>query len=637
MSPSSTPLTAAPHSAASAVERPRPRGAHRRAVRLSAAAVALAGVAVCVPGTAHAAGTTWRAVDPGASVNSKPAPITAPGYAIDGLLGSGETIVGRYENHQEASTGAYCIIAGLPSSEAADIVETLDGTTDPVTAYALSAYGAATDRDTTAAVAWIAHVRMDRGTDKVSAQARRDAFAAALADAPPGVRDRAQQILAEAEAYRAPSMDPAVLASDARLTGSAAEGTLALEVDTPEGHASTVTLEGDATFADGTRTMTVGSDTHLPLAPSSVAQGAEASVHAVVDPVEDAVTAHATQIHTYRQAGTDPRGRAFQVMVWANPTTAPLRTAEARITWRAPFTPPGGVSTTAQDAADGDAIINPGGTVQDTYLADGLAAGVTYTLETSVVTMDGATTVASSTSTFVPSGASARTVVSLELPADLAEGRYAVTQVLKAPDGSVLNAHDGTQEPSQQFVLAAPRIGTTATDKADGDKTIAHTGGTLRDTVAYENLIVGREYEVRGTVMDRASGQPLRAADGSEVTAVARFTPSAAVGTVDVDFTLEATAVGRTLVVFEEVLDADQRVVASHRDLADEGQTVVVESEPPAAPPSPAPAAPGSSLHTGGTVVGPLGSKVAGGVMASLASVVGAGIWRRRRAARLAG
>lgn len=618
-----------------------------RLMRISATAVLVGGLSAAVmPGAALAAPTTWRQLDPGHAVNGHPAEITAPGYAVSGILARGESPLGRYKNFQDSSTGAYCIIAGLPYSEAADIAETLDDEADPIVAYALSKYGDAKDRATTTAVSWIAHAQMEKGTTAVSAAARRAAFEAALEDAPSTIQDRVNQIVQEAKDYRAPTMDERSLATGVKITGSAEKGDLGAVVDVPDGHESVVTISGDATFDDGTKSATIDKDSTLRLSPAEPLQGNEAAVKISVDPVDERVVSQATTISTYRQAGTDSRGRAYQVMAWAVPTVKKLTTATASVRWKAPYTPPEDVATHAVDQADGDGIINPGGTVQDTYSARGLAPSRSYRLKTTIISLDeGEPTDISTTTRFTAEKETVSVVTAVDLPADLPVGTYAVSQVLHGPDGAVLDRHDGTQHQSQQFRLAAPRIGTTATDRADGDKSIAHTGGTLTDVVAYENLRLGVPYEVRGTVMDKATGEPLRNREGKKVTATARFTPTTASGTVHVDFTLDSAVAGRTLVVFEDLHDAEGVVIAHHRDLDDEGQTVRGEktpptskttSPPPAAPsqkPSRGPAAHGAHVRTGGTAQQAGIAPLAGILLTLGAAGMGTGglIWRRAR------
>ena len=130
-----------------------------------------------------------------------------------------------------------------------------------------------------------------------------------------------------------------------------------------------------------------------------------------------------------------------------------------------------------------------------------------------------------------------------------------------------------------------PKVGTTLTaanglheSQADGDGKL-----TLTDTVAYENLIPGHEYEVEGTlhVKGEEDGKAtdagaLKGADGKDVTANARFKAEKASGTVDVKFEFDASDLaGRDLVAFEE-LRAEGHVIATHEDIGDGGQTVRV-------------------------------------------------------------
>ncbi|MDG4958383.1 VaFE repeat-containing surface-anchored protein, partial [Lactococcus lactis] len=118
--------------------------------------------------------------------------------------------------------------------------------------------------------------------------------------------------------------------------------------------------------------------------------------------------------------------------------------------------------------------------------------------------------------------------------------------------------------------------GTTATDKSDGDKVLdADQQVTINDAVDYTGLTVGKEYTINGVLMDKSTGKPLEV-DGKEVTGSTTFTPTTADGTVNVEFTFNASALkGQTIVVFEKAYQGDKEV-ASHEDINDEGQTVEV-------------------------------------------------------------
>ena len=166
--------------------------------------------------------------------------------------------------------------------------------------------------------------------------------------------------------------------------------------------------------------------------------------------------------------------------------------------------------------------------------------------------------------------------------------------------GSIENASDETpvsivasecdkDNEGQTVKLAPSTIGTTATDKSDGDhELIAGKDAVITDEVKYEGLIPGKEYTLHATLMDKKTGEPLKVADKG-VTAELKFTPNSESGTVSINLgEFDATSLdGHTLVVFEELTkqgDIDGKTtdvtVAEHKDINDEGQSVTVTSTP---------------------------------------------------------
>ena len=133
-------------------------------------------------------------------------------------------------------------------------------------------------------------------------------------------------------------------------------------------------------------------------------------------------------------------------------------------------------------------------------------------------------------------------------------------------------------------------ISTTATDKSDGDHTLmAGKDAVITDRVAYEGLIPGKEYTLKATLMDKETGEMLSIND-QHVTAELKFTPNSQSGTVDIDLgKFDASSLdGHDLVVFEELYkqttDGDKAtdvLVAEHKDIEDESQTVTVTTTPP--------------------------------------------------------
>ena len=120
-----------------------------------------------------------------------------------------------------------------------------------------------------------------------------------------------------------------------------------------------------------------------------------------------------------------------------------------------------------------------------------------------------------------------------------------------------------------------PKIGTTATDASDGDQVAqANEQATIVDTVHYENLEFGGAYTLTGTLMVKSTGEPLLDAEGNPVTVTKEFTADNTNGSVDVEFTFDASLLAGEDVVAFESLSKDGVEVAVHADIDDSGQTV---------------------------------------------------------------
>ena len=131
-----------------------------------------------------------------------------------------------------------------------------------------------------------------------------------------------------------------------------------------------------------------------------------------------------------------------------------------------------------------------------------------------------------------------------------------------------------------------PEIRTKAA--VNGEKT-AVAGGeiTVADTVYYNHLIPGREYTVKGILMDKSTGATLLV-NGKEITAEITFTPEKAEGEVIVRYTFYGRCINhRTDIVVFEALYCDGEELAVHADIEDAEQTVTLTVPP--APYIPAP------------------------------------------------
>ena len=146
-------------------------------------------------------------------------------------------------------------------------------------------------------------------------------------------------------------------------------------------------------------------------------------------------------------------------------------------------------------------------------------------------------------------------------------------------DGKQVATHSDINDKDQSIYF--PEIHTTATDKADGDHQVTAAGKvTITDAVRYENLLPGAKYKVVGTLMDKETGKAVLI-NGNEVKAEAEFTAEKESGTVNVDFTFDASKLGgKSVVVFEKLYTAEGKEIANHEDINDEGQTVKLVTPP---------------------------------------------------------
>jgi len=136
----------------------------------------------------------------------------------------------------------------------------------------------------------------------------------------------------------------------------------------------------------------------------------------------------------------------------------------------------------------------------------------------------------------------------------------------------LIEQHEDLNDEDQS--LYHPEIGTTAVNAETGThEAQGKTKTILKDTVTYRNLKPGQEYTVVGTLMDKATGDPI-VIDGERVTAKTTFTPAEKDGFVEVIFEFDASGlIGKTTVVFERLI-YEGLEIAVHADIEDEDQSV---------------------------------------------------------------
>ena len=252
------------------------------------------------------------------------------------------------------------------------------------------------------------------------------------------------------------------------------------------------------------------------------------------------------------------------------------------------------ITTQAYDKADGDqeVVAEPDVTVVDKISCDNLQKGTEYIINGTLMDkttgnpyVDASGNEIHSSTTFTAKSQEQDVFVEFTFDgSNLTDSTELVVfekiAATEDPD-RILDNHNDLDDQGQTVTVKPPAIGTIATDGVDNDKDVVKdTQVTVKDTVAYVGLTVGKEYTLKGELMDKATGTVLTDADGNPVTAETKFTPKTTAGTVDIEFNFDGSNLkdGDTLVAFEHVIFKDKEI-ASHTEIGDIAQSVTV-SEP---------------------------------------------------------
>ena len=165
-------------------------------------------------------------------------------------------------------------------------------------------------------------------------------------------------------------------------------------------------------------------------------------------------------------------------------------------------------------------------------------------------------------------------------------GEYIVSE-LKPAEGYLPNEENYTVTISENKEIIEitiendkiPELGTTAT--IDGKKEFTVNGDiTIDDVVSYKHLTAGKEYTIKGVLMDKSTGKQFLV-DGKEVCSEVTFTPETADGEVTVSFTFDGSVITKeTEIVAFETLYHEGTEIAVHADIEDENQTVTIHPQP---------------------------------------------------------
>lgn len=252
------------------------------------------------------------------------------------------------------------------------------------------------------------------------------------------------------------------------------------------------------------------------------------------------------------------------------------------------------ISTQASDKADGDqeVVAEPDVTIVDKVSCDNLSKGTEYIINGTLIDkttgkayVDASGNEIHGSTTFTAKSQEQDVFVEFNFDgSNLTDSTdlvvFETIAATEAPD-RILDTHENLDDRGQTITVKPPAIGTIATDGVDNDKDVVKdTQVTVKDTVAYVGLTVGKEYTLKGELMDKATGAVLKDAAGNPVTAEKQFTPNATAGTVELQFSFDGSNLKKdqNLVAFEHVLTKDKEI-ASHTEIGDIAQSVTV-SEP---------------------------------------------------------
>ena len=135
--------------------------------------------------------------------------------------------------------------------------------------------------------------------------------------------------------------------------------------------------------------------------------------------------------------------------------------------------------------------------------------------------------------------------------------------------------HKDINDKGQTVKIVEPKIGTQATANGGKKSVTENTDITLIDRVSYHDLLIGKEYTIKGILMDKTTGKPLMV-NGKEIRAEKTFVAKAKNGEETLTFKFSSKGLGgKTVVVFEDVYQ-DGKLIGTHSDINDLGQSIKI-------------------------------------------------------------
>lgn len=209
----------------------------------------------------------------------------------------------------------------------------------------------------------------------------------------------------------------------------------------------------------------------------------------------------------------------------------------------------------------------------------GLDTSSTYTLTTKVYDKETGKLVSSIntvTTTLKPASANGSVNVTIKVPASTLVGKSLVVYEYLTLNGNEVATHADIDDMDQTVTVVQPVLTTKASDEETGKKKIGCVASaSIEDVVTYTNLEPNTAYTLTATVYNKKTGKQI-----NDIKAVTKSFTTGSDGSGEVIMLIPANTTelaGQKLVVYEE-LKLGTIVIASHKDIDDDDQTVEVAS-----------------------------------------------------------
>ncbi len=228
------------------------------------------------------------------------------------------------------------------------------------------------------------------------------------------------------------------------------------------------------------------------------------------------------------------------------------------------------IKTTATDVVGNKEVLPiPEVTIVDVVEYTNLNVGEVYTLKGKLVRKDTQEVLVSNETTFIPTTTNGTVELEYVVNTSLLQGKEVVVFEEVYNQDVLIAVHADINDLGQTVKVTKPSVGTSASDPEGRKEVLPVEEVTIVDVVEYENLVVGKEYTLKGELVRKDTRDVIATASNT-------FVADKANGSEQLSFVFDASLLqGQEVVVFEDLLYEDH-LIARHVDIHDQGQTVKV-------------------------------------------------------------